>query len=885
MKHCPACLHENHDESVACVSCGYAFDSSLDSARTRFEETGPSSRFEPGDIIAGRYLVERILGQGGMGVVYLVRDQVLRGNRIALKMVHPGLVEHPQALQRFEEEVLTSQRLTHTNIVRVHDIKRADALRFFTMEYLDGQSLRQWMGVRKAQQPPFCVAEACAVVCQTLDALAYAHQHTVHRDIKPENIMVLGDFPKVAVKLLDFGIARTMSNPRFTQASQMLGTAYYMAPEQLQRSGAIDHRADLYAVGMVLYEMLTGKMAVGRFHLPGEIIDGIPAELDAFVDRALAPEPEQRFQDAAAMRGLLEEIVRSRVVDDAVEVAVAAPPPPEPEAVVSKTEHRTAPSAIGRKRALIGLIPLIVVLIGGGWLAFTHWSKMPVLTVRTTPPGAAVYVDGKPAGSSPASIKRLSDGLHTVRIEKERYAVREEQVTIRQGAPGTLQVALEPLPVGDLKITSVPQGAQVLIDGEPRGTTPAVVEMLPKGRRTVVLQKENFEPWQESVDIVSAETVALEARLVSSFGALDVTTDPVGADVFLDGKNVGKAPLLLEKLAKGAHQVSARKPCYADEKQQVKVFSGKTATLSITLATICGSAAVSSDPVGATVYLDGETLGRTPIDVANLSQGNRMLRFEKKGYPPREESVFITAGQHATLSVSLSREWNEPYTNMAFVWVPEGCFQMGCWSGAAKCEADEQPAHEVCLDGFWMAKYEVTQYQWKKVMGDNPASFQKGDDWPVEQVSWNAVNEFIDKLNTLGNGRYRLKLPSEAQWEYAARSRGRQEAFASAGEIDAVAWFNANSRGATHPVGAKAPNGLGLYDMIGNVQEWCEDVYHGLAYTQDAHTNPMGTSGGEMRVIRGASWFDAPRDVRAIRRGGHDPDYQISFVGFRLAAQ
>lgn len=194
MKHCPACLHENSDDSATCESCGYAFDSSLDSARTWVGETTPVSQFDPGDIIAGRYRVEGILGQGGMGVVYQVQDLALRGNRIALKMVHPGLISHPEALQRFEEEVLTSQSLTHANIVRVHDLKRADNLRFFTMEYLKGQSLRQWMGVRKTQHPPFNVQETCAVIGQILNALSYAHRLTVHRDIKPENIMILEIF-------------------------------------------------------------------------------------------------------------------------------------------------------------------------------------------------------------------------------------------------------------------------------------------------------------------------------------------------------------------------------------------------------------------------------------------------------------------------------------------------------------------------------------------------------------------------------------------------------------------------------------------------------------------------------------------------------------------
>ena len=629
MKHCPACLQENTDDTAICTSCGYTFDSELNSAGTRIDESRSASGFAPGDLIAGRYRVERLLGQGGMGVVYLARDQALRDNPIALKMIHPSLIDHPEALQRFEEEVLTSQRLTHANIVRVHDLKRTDGLRFFTMEYLEGKSLRQWMADRKNGHPPFGVQEAAGVIGQVLAALAYAHQFTVHRDIKPENIMLQGEFPIVTVKLLDFGIARTLSTSRFTQTSQMLGTAYYMAPEQFQGAKTIDHRADLYAVGMVLYEMLTGEMAVGRFLLPGEMIDGLPRELDALVERSLAPRPDERYQSADEMRQALERI--------AGQAAGNASSAPLKQTVAKRLKPSPADAdaakGTGRKRAGWLLAFLLCILVaGGGWYLFAARTRGPVLTVVSTPPGAAVYVDNGHVGSSPAQVLHLPDGTHTVRITKDRYTDHEEQVFIQQATPRQLDVTLTPLPFGDLKVTSTPDGARILVDGEPRGTTPATLGRLPQGSRTITLKKEDYEDWQGQAAIVPLETAELDARLVSSFGSLDVTTDPTGAELYLDGKNIGVSPTSINRLIEGEHTLLARKPGYDDVRQTIAIQPETPSRAHLDMLRMYGRLSVASTPSGATVTIEGKPVGQTPLSLDSVRKGERTVRVELKGY-------------------------------------------------------------------------------------------------------------------------------------------------------------------------------------------------------------------------------------------------------------
>lgn len=226
--------------------------------------------------------------------------------------------------------------------------------------------------------------------------------------------------------------------------------------------------------------------------------------------------------------------------------------------------------------------------------------------------------------------------------------------------------------------------------------------------------------------------------------------------------------------------------------------------------------------------------------------------------------------------------WKEPVTGMEYVWVPGWCYQMGCGSWTTDCSMDEKPVHEVCVDGFWMGKTEVTQGQWERVMRSNPSYFEKGGTYPVEQVSWDDAKAFIRKLESMHGGRYSFRLPTEAEWEYACRSGGKEEKFSGGSDASRVAWYEDKSWSSTHAVGTKAPNGLGLYDMSGNICEWCEDIYSVDAYEKHRRNNLINTSGGPNRVVRGGGWSTAPKSVRCADRSGVAPAGRNNLVGFRL---
>ena len=235
---------------------------------------------------------------------------------------------------------------------------------------------------------------------------------------------------------------------------------------------------------------------------------------------------------------------------------------------------------------------------------------------------------------------------------------------------------------------------------------------------------------------------------------------------------------------------------------------------------------------------------------------------------------------------SAPAEYRDPTTGMGFVLVRSGCYQMGDTFGDSGIV--EKPVHQVCVDDFYIGKYEVTQAQWEKVMGNNPSKFRGcGSNCPVEQVSWSDVQAFISRLNQSSGKRYRL--PTEAEWEYAARSEGMREKWSgtsSEGELGQYAWHVENSGGHwTHPVGEKQPNSLGLYDMTGNVNEWCADWYGENYYQGSPRNNPEGPespSNESWRVTRGGSFFDRPWEVRAARRSADAPSHRSYLIGFRL---
>ena len=247
-----------------------------------------------------------LLGQGGMGAVYKARQPVL-DRLVAVKILPPEVAEDPGFTERFTREARALAKLNHSNIVSVYDSGQADGQFYFVMEFVDGLNLRQML--KGGQLEP---REALTIVPQICEALQFAHDEgLVHRDIKPENILL---DKKGRVKIADFGLAKLLGHSRedftLTGSRQVMGTPRYMAPEQMEHPLEVDHRADIYSLGVVFYEMLTGELPLGRFPLPSKRVE-VDVKMDEVVLRALEKDPEQRYQSARQMRTGLDTAIAS----------------------------------------------------------------------------------------------------------------------------------------------------------------------------------------------------------------------------------------------------------------------------------------------------------------------------------------------------------------------------------------------------------------------------------------------------------------------------------------------------------------------------------------------------------------------------------------------
>jgi len=330
------------------------------------------------------------LGRGGMGVVYKARQPRL--NRlVALKILAPGRQQDPQFAERFLREAQALAKLNHPNIVTVYDFGESDGLFYLLMEYVDGVTLRGLLQSGKVES-----AKALVIVPRICEALQYAHeQGVVHRDIKPENVLL---DKQGRVKIADFGIARMLGVeglPAHTRDRYVIGTPYYMAPEQVEHPLEVDHRADIYSLGVVFYEMLTGELPLGRFALPSQKVQ-LDVRLDDVVLRTLEKEPERRYQQAGQVKTDVETItgISSGGGTSIPGVSLGAPPrPPTPPPVAPaggsdpfspqdepRFSRKAIIGAVWAAFAIIGCFVLMPAITQGNLPPPLPWVKLLIIT-------------------------------------------------------------------------------------------------------------------------------------------------------------------------------------------------------------------------------------------------------------------------------------------------------------------------------------------------------------------------------------------------------------------------------------------------------------------------------------------------------------------------
>ena len=947
------------------------------------------NRIEPNQFIAKRYLTKFEIRRDAMIHVLMAFDREKDMN-VSLMPIPPQLIKNPNLLADLKVELSAASKLNHNNITRLYSIDTWNQVTFAVMEYVPGYTLAAHL---EENQGKLSLDESLALLRQIANGLDFAHTRPTplpHLGLKPQNILLTEDR---LVKIADFGLANILSSPvAKIPGRETPETVAYRAPEQIT-GGEVGPKTDIYALAAIAYEMLSGKKPVDGDDLRAQIInqeiepiEGLPDHVNDALLLALSKDPQNRPASAGDFIAMLAGekpvpkfsatspdknrkkmpafliasllvivlllaglgIFLSRQPEDKT-VTMPIQPAPIPKKIIAKTNPVPRPDPISqtvpepakaespKKSAKIavygnvsiasapegadiyindirkGKTPLVLHDLTAGEYEIsirkdgfeTHTEPLVVngsattevtailtqnygaLQIESDPPGAEVYIDGRKSGVTPVTLARIENGDHTVKVVRSGYDTWTNQVSIAAGRQSTIQARLS-VSMGNLVITSTPADAVIYLSGVKHGKTPLELKV-EQGVRTIEIRKPGYDTWKQDVKINAGDHLEVKAELSQLKGGLQVESSPSDANVYISGKFIGKTPLHLKDVQSGNATVEVRKDCFQKDSRTISVKPGKLAKLDFSLTPDCGTIIITSEPEKAKWYIDNRFAGTTPGKVENLSSGAHRIRITKDQFIDWETTDTVTAGKTKTITAQLrpvlpdaGATWREPITGMEFVWIQNGCYSMGSSLNELGRNEDEGPVHEVCLDGFWIGRYEVTQGQWEKIRGSNPSFFNRKSDYPVDNVSWKDVQSFIQEFSAKSSGRFQFRLPSEAEWEYACRSAGQPERFAGGDRSNTLAWFKGNSNRTSHSVGEKAANNVGLYDMSGNLSEWVQDTYDAGGYKFHGKKNPVIDKSGTNHVIRGGNWNQDENSCRSAARDYAPADEQSKTIGFRL---
>jgi len=507
---CTVCHATLPDESRFCLSCGA--DISSPSAERRPMDTVAEVQNLLTGAVAGHYRVDKLLGRGGMGTVFLAEDLTLQ-REVAIKVLPPRLTTEEKFVARFLHEARTSARLDHPNIIPIYEVQSEGSLHYFAMKYVAGRTLDQLL-----EAGPLPVDECRRILADASAGLGHAHRrNVVHRDVKPSNIMI---DETGRVLLADFGISKALeSSTQFTGTGQIVGTPHYMSPEQAKGGVKLDGRSDQYALAVVAFQMLTGRLlfpsaqahAVIYSHIhepppsPRELRPDVPDYLEAAILKALAKDPDARF---ATME----------------EFAAAVCPGRLPAQLSGPSSWPPVGAAAVRRRRLVVGVAAAAVVAGLGFVAYTAMHRTPpsvpppaAVTAQpaagsgATPPaesGAALR-SGAPAAPATQPRAAPANPAPTTSTRGAETAKASPRPEARAPAPAP---AAAPAAVGYLTVVTEPYGT-LSIDGVDVGDTPVFKRALAPGEHEVRVTRDGYQTWTQHVTITVGNTVPLHKTL------------------------------------------------------------------------------------------------------------------------------------------------------------------------------------------------------------------------------------------------------------------------------------------------------------------------------------------------------------------------------------
>ena len=639
-----------------------------------------------GQEIDGFRILEE-LGRGGMGVVYKAEDVAL-ARPVALKMIARELSRDESFVRRFRSEARALARINSPYITSIYALRRTDDGIFIVMEFIGGGTVGD-----KMERGPLKWHEIRAPFLEMISALEHAHGvGVIHRDIKPGNILLTEDGH---VKVTDFGLAKLhTADQGMTVTQGIAGTLYYMSPEQVKGERNLDGRSDLYALGITIYEALSGRLPFERggsefstmrkivedtYPPLGEFVPDLPVGLESAVMKALAKSPDDRYPNAAAMRAAFEAIGGS-----AAPVAHTSPPPRrEMETVVAGEAYQSAaapppPVAVAKREA-----PKRGLMIGGGILAvltlaalaYFFWPSGDTtpLSVTTDPAGATVTFNGRRLGVTPLTSVAVTGDGGNLRVEAAGYATVDTTLSFTEGEPMTLRLPLvefetpvEGAQVALLNVTSNPSGAVVVVNGERVGETPYTHRDSTGRPLALRLERRGYQPYSRTGIVLNpASPTDVRAELERESVAGPTTPPATNPDTRPDPPPAQTGTLVLRAqgggtvtvngqtrtdsgtftVPTGSQSVQCTHPDYGSTSGNVTIRPGETTNATCYfLGNVNVQAATDSGPTWGSVWVNGNYQGET--GVINLPAGRHTVEVRREGYRTltSERTVTIRAG-------------------------------------------------------------------------------------------------------------------------------------------------------------------------------------------------------------------------------------------------
>ncbi|MGO9212032.1 MAG: protein kinase domain-containing protein [Terriglobales bacterium] len=653
----------------------------------------------------GRYDITGELGKGAMGVVYKATDPNI-GRTVAIKTTRLDAhgLDTEDLLRRFRNEARAAGTLNHPNIVTIYDAGEQEGVFYIAMEYIEGETLHGLLSQHRSL-PLEKVIDIVRQVCAGLD---YAHAHgVIHRDVKPANIMLAASG---AVKVMDFGIAK--AGGTVTATGQVLGTPNYMSPEQV-KGKPIDGRSDLFSVGVLLYEMLTGEKPFDGQNVttiiykivsenpipPRELDVTIHPGLSAVVTKALAKAPDERYQtgaelvaDLANYKSLGSESGATQLISAAGDrtVVTPAPPPTRPPAPLAPAppsptvQQASAPGM--NMRVLVGVVVLLLIAALVAWRVYRRHQQQGQEAAATQSLPAVQQPAAAPPPAPPAETAATPTAPPQTPSAEATPAPEPPQPAPRPASkPKVKTAAVPPAPVpqpapadaagtGTVHVTSTPFGATVTIDGSGAFVTPFDSPPLKAGTHAFSVSKLGWSTVQRKLDVVAGKATNLDVSLAVSGAIVELQSDPPGAAILVDEKPTNKFTPARLAVPQGEHKIRLRMEGFKDENTVVTLAEGQTLSLSPKLAPAKGSKLkrlfkggggspenmgtleVTTHPDGAHITLnDAAAPETTPAKVA-AKPGKYDLAIILPGYKTVHRAVEIEKGKTLGVDEVLEKE-------------------------------------------------------------------------------------------------------------------------------------------------------------------------------------------------------------------------------------